>query len=82
MIDKKIEVIEPVANQLNVQQKFKEVKNKYDYFCLLIFLLFIVFIFIISILDLNEWITFVSILIGAFILEDIHHTLKRLWERF
>ena len=77
----KIKVIEPIADELNVQQKDKKLNNDYNRYCLVIFALFIIMVSIISFINLNEWIKFSVIIFGTFILEDIHHTLKRLWEK-
>jgi len=77
----KIKVIEPSGNLPSVQQKEKKLNNDYNRYCLVIFTLFITMVLIVSFIELNEWIKFSVIMIGAFILEDIHHTLKRLWEK-
>lgn len=77
----KIKVIEPTAELPSVQQKEKKLNNDYNRYCLVIFALFILMIWIVSLISLNEWLKFAVIIFGAFILEDIHHTLKRLWEK-
>jgi len=77
----KIKVIEPSGNLPNVQQKDKKLNNDYNRYCLVIFALFITMTLIVSFISLNEWIKFAVIILGTFILEDIHHTLKRLWEK-
>jgi len=77
----KIKVIDPVAEQPSVQQKEKKLNNEYNCYCLVIFALFILMVWIISLININEWIKFTIIIFGTFILEDIHHTLKRLWEK-
>jgi hypothetical protein len=77
----KIKVIEPSGNLPNVQQKDKKLNNDYNRYCLVIFALFIIMTLIVSFISLNEWIKFAVIILGTFILEDIHHTLKRLWEK-
>jgi len=82
MKEKIIKVIEPNGEQPRIQQKEKKLNNDYNRYCLVIFTLFIIMALIVSFINISEWIKFSIIIFGTFILEDIHHTLKRLWEKF
>lgn len=76
----KIKVIEPDRNIPQAQQKVdKKFDNEYKYYCLTIFISFIIMVLVFSFINISEWIKFSAIIFGTFILEDIHHTLKRLW---
>lgn len=71
---KDIKVIQPT-----VEQEKTISKNNYSRFTVGIFVLFLLFIFIASMLPVNDWLKFIIIICGVIVIEDVHHTLKRLW---
>lgn len=75
-----MENIKLIGRKKSQQKDMKKEENFNEiFYCIGFFLAFIIMVIIFSLLEMNNIIRFFSILIGAFILEDIHHTLKRLW---
>lgn len=73
-----IKIIGKKKSQQNTTIQEENILAKIFY-CIGFFLAFIVMVIVFSLLEMNDIIRFFSIIIGAFIIEDIHHTLKRIW---
>lgn len=70
----KVKVIQPT-----VEQEKTINKNNYSKYTVGLFILFLLFILLSSILPVNSWLKFIIIMCGVIVIEDVHHTLKRLW---
>jgi|GEM_PF-3870599 len=70
----KVKVIQPT-----VEQEKTINKNNYSKFSIGLFIGFLCFIILSSMLPVNSWLKFIIIICGVIVIEDIHHTLKRLW---
>jgi len=53
-------------------------KNVYQYLLVLIFIFYLVLLVAITFLPITNCLRILSLLIGSFILEDIHHSLKKI----
>ena len=62
-----------------LKQKVSSVKkNFYNHLLVLIFLMFLVLLAVVTYLPMSNVLKILGLLIGSFVLEDIHHSFKKL----
>ncbi len=78
--DDEVKIIPPL--QRFMKQKIVSIKKSlYNHQFLLIFLLYLVLLSVITFLPMSNSLKIMGLLIGSFILEDIHHSFKKLCQQ-
>lgn len=78
---KKDVIIIPRIQKFFKQKKVSVKKNTYNYFLTLIFVLYLFLLVIITFLPIANSLRILALLIGSFILEDLHHSFKKLCQQ-
>jgi len=79
--EKKDVIIIPRKQKFLKQVKASVKKSFYNHLVVLIFLLYLVLLAVVTYLPLTNSLKILGLLIGSFILEDIHHSLKKLCQQ-
>lgn len=75
---KKEVIIIPSIKKFIQQKKASLKKNSYNIILILIFIMFLVLLCIVTFLPVIIAIKIIALVIGSFIIEDIHHSFKKL----
>jgi uncharacterized Tic20 family protein len=73
-----IKIIQPKIEQTKEFISFKT-RNNYTIYVICLFILFVLSCFVISVFDISCVIKFLMVVLSAIIIEDIHHTVKFIW---
>jgi uncharacterized Tic20 family protein len=73
-----IKIIQPKIEQTKEFISF-ETRNNYTIYVICLFILFVLSCFVISVFDISCVIKFLMVVLSAIIIEDIHHTVKFIW---
>ena len=69
----------PQKREEVIQDVSIKTKNNYTTYVICLFVLFLLSCFFISIFDISCVIKFLMVVLSAIIIEDIHHTVKFIW---